>query len=143
MFIINIITFITDTVGSSINPLKTITKNDSTWVSKAFMDPERTILRQQKRINRSNKNYQNEIGHPASILNPKLVSTGLKLSYEEDVHNSSISSVVEGMTKLKMHKLFSNSVLLLTFLLYGINLWVSLGFNLTMRLKNIVTAHYE
>lgn len=37
-------------------------------------------------------------GQPGSILNPNPVSTGLKLSYEEDEHNSSVTSGGESMT---------------------------------------------
>ena len=46
-----------------------------------------------------NNNFCNdEAGHSGSILNPNPVSTGLKLSYEEDEHNSSITSASDSMT---------------------------------------------
>lgn len=58
-----------------------------------------SISRQQKHLVSLNNNYsQDKAGQSGSILNPNPVSTGLKLAYEEDEHNSSVTSASESMT---------------------------------------------
>lgn len=57
-----------------------------------------STIRQQKRHVPLDKNFhQDESGQPCSFVNPNPVSTGLRLSYEEDEHNSSVTSVSESM----------------------------------------------
>lgn len=54
---------------------------------------------QKLHISLNNNNLcHDEAGQSGSILNPNPVSTGLKLSYEEDEHNSSITSASDSMT---------------------------------------------
>ncbi|PON72204.1 E3 ubiquitin-protein ligase BOI [Parasponia andersonii] len=57
-----------------------------------------SIFMQQKHLLPIN-NYicQDKAGQSGSILNPNPVSTGLKLSYEEEEHNSSVTSASENL----------------------------------------------
>ncbi|GAV58373.1 zf-C3HC4_3 domain-containing protein [Cephalotus follicularis] len=58
-----------------------------------------SISRQLKQhISLKDNSRQDEGGLSGSVFNPNPVSTGLKLSYEEDEHNSSATSVSESMT---------------------------------------------
>ncbi|KAI4365925.1 hypothetical protein MLD38_021863 [Melastoma candidum] len=90
-------------VGQNITPLNYVRKNEPNNVDrpvKRFRDAE-TITRQQiypMTLKISDKCYRDEAGHSGSIFNPVAVSTGLKLSYEEDEHNSSVTSVSENAT---------------------------------------------
>ena len=66
---------------------------------KRAREAESISRQQQKRLLSLNNNFsQDKAGQAGSILNPNPVSTGLKLSYEEDEHNSSITSASESMT---------------------------------------------
>ncbi|KAJ7956228.1 E3 ubiquitin-protein ligase BOI-like [Quillaja saponaria] len=52
-----------------------------------------SVSRQQKHlITLNSKSFQDETGQSGCILNLNPVSTGLRLSYEEDEHNSSVTS---------------------------------------------------
>ncbi|KAJ7945854.1 BOI-related E3 ubiquitin-protein ligase 1-like [Quillaja saponaria] len=52
-----------------------------------------SMSRQQKHlITLNSKSFQDETDQSGCILNPNPVSTGLRLSYEEDEHNSSVTS---------------------------------------------------
>ncbi|KAA8542292.1 hypothetical protein F0562_023572 [Nyssa sinensis] len=74
--------------------------------SKRMREPE-PITRQQKcQISLNNNFCQDEAGQTGSILNPNPVSTGLKLSYEEDERNSSVTSAGESM-KAALPSIFS------------------------------------
>lgn len=53
---------------------------------------------QKLHISLNNNFCHDEAGQSGSILNPNPVSTGLKLSYEEDEHNSSITCASDSMT---------------------------------------------
>lgn len=74
--------------------------NHSTKVdppSSRSMDTE-SILRQQKHLISLNNNIrQDTAGRSGSVLNPNPVSTGLRLSREEDEYNSSVTSSSESM----------------------------------------------
>ncbi|OWM90499.1 E3 ubiquitin-protein ligase BOI-like isoform X1 [Punica granatum] len=88
------------TVGGNVGHLNYLGKNHTVNIgqpAKRFKEAE-PISRQRNLINQSDKLFQHEAGNSGSIFNPQPVSTGLKLAYEEDEHNSSISSVSEGMT---------------------------------------------
>lgn len=95
--------FVTDPVGQNIGPLIYVRKNEPNNMDrpeKRFRDAE-TITRKQinpMTLNVNDKSYKDEAGHSGSIFNPIAVSTGLKLSYEEDEHNSSVTSVSENVT---------------------------------------------
>lgn len=59
---------------------------------------EESIFIQQKHlISLNNYLHQDTAGQSGSILNPNAVSTGLKLSYEEEEHNSSVTSASENL----------------------------------------------
>lgn len=65
---------------------------------KRTMEAE-SVSRQPTCLVSINKNFSHDkAGQSGSILNPNPVSTGLKLSYEEDEHNSSVTSASESMT---------------------------------------------
>ncbi|KAI4341395.1 hypothetical protein MLD38_026125 [Melastoma candidum] len=89
--------------GQNVGPFNYVRKNEPNNVggpTKRFWDAE-TIARPQlypTTMNVSAKSYKDEAGLSGSILNPIAVSTGLKLSYEEDEHNSSVTSVSENAT---------------------------------------------
>lgn len=88
-------------VGCSVGPLN-YTGNDHMSAmeqpTKRAREAE-SVSRQQKRLVSLNNNVsQDRPGLSGSILNPNPVSIGLKLAYEEDEHNSSVTSVSENMT---------------------------------------------
>lgn len=57
-----------------------------------------TLSMQQKlHISLNNNFCQDEAGRIGTVLNPNTVSTGLKLSYEEEERNSSVTSACENM----------------------------------------------
>lgn len=58
-----------------------------------------SISRQEKHhISLNDKVHQDEGGQHCSIMNPNPVSTGLRLSYEDDEHNSSVTSACENIS---------------------------------------------
>ncbi|XP_015882534.3 probable BOI-related E3 ubiquitin-protein ligase 2 isoform X1 [Ziziphus jujuba] len=87
-------------VGCNISPINHMANNHSTKVdppSSRSMDTE-SILRQQKHLISLNNNIrQDTAGRSGSVLNPNPVSTGLRLSREEDEYNSSVTSSSESM----------------------------------------------
>ncbi|KAI4374578.1 hypothetical protein MLD38_012559 [Melastoma candidum] len=89
--------------GQNIAPLNYVRKNEPNNMErppKRSRDAE-TLTRQQiypMTLKVSDKCYKDEAGRSGSIFNPVAVSTGLKLSYEEDEHNSSVTSVSENVT---------------------------------------------
>lgn len=92
--------FFTDPVGCGIGHMnhmanKHVTATDQPNHRRRETD---SILLQQKHLMAIN-NYlcQEKAGQPGSILNPNAVSTGLKLSYEEEEHNSSVTSASENL----------------------------------------------
>lgn len=88
-------------VGNSIGPLNYTRKDHTTNMdrsAKRFREAESFSREQKHLITLSDKIYPDEAGHSGSIFNPNPVSTGLKLSYEEDEHNSSVTSASESMT---------------------------------------------
>lgn len=60
-------------------------------------EAESTIQQQKHHVSLDKSFHQDESGQPCSFVNPNPVSTGLRLSYEEDEHNSSVTSVSESM----------------------------------------------
>lgn len=92
---------VTDPVGNSIGPLNYTRKDHTTNMdrsAKRFREAESFSREQKHPLTLSDKIYPDEAGHSGSIFNPNPVSTGLKLSYEEDEHNSSVTSASESMT---------------------------------------------
>lgn len=89
-------------VGCNVGPLNYIGNDQTTPMEqpiKRAREAESISRQQQKRLLSLNNNFsQDKAGHSGSILNPNPVSTGLKLSYEEDEHNSSVTSASESMT---------------------------------------------
>ncbi|XP_065631866.1 E3 ubiquitin-protein ligase BOI isoform X3 [Quercus suber] len=89
-------------VGCNVGPLNYIGNGQTTPMEqpiKRAREAESISRQQQKRLLSLNNNFsQDKAGHSGSILNPNPVSTGLKLSYEEDEHNSSVTSASESMT---------------------------------------------
>ncbi|KAK7814399.1 putative boi-related e3 ubiquitin-protein ligase 2 [Quercus suber] len=89
-------------VGCNVGPLNYIGNDQTTPMKqpiKRAREAESISRQQQKRLLSLNNNFsQDKAGHSGSILNPNPVSTGLKLSYEEDEHNSSVTSASESMT---------------------------------------------
>lgn len=88
-------------VGNGISPLNYTRKDHAAYMdrsTKRFREAESFSKEQKHPITLSDKIYPDEAGHSGSIFNPNPVSTGLKLSYEEDEHNSSVTSASESMT---------------------------------------------
>lgn len=110
-------TFLVDTGGGNVGTLNYTGKNQTVNVdqpAKRFKEAE-SVPRQKNFVYQNEKPFQNEAGHSGSTYNPQPVSTGLKLAYEEDEHNSSVSSVSEGMTTtlpaiLSLNSNFKNEV---------------------------------
>ncbi|KAG6633134.1 E3 ubiquitin-protein ligase BOI-like isoform X2 [Carya illinoinensis] len=88
-------------VGCSVGPLNYRGNDHTTAMEqliKRTMEAE-SVSRQPTCLVSINKNFSHDkAGQSGSILNPNPVSTGLKLSYEEDEHNSSVTSASESMT---------------------------------------------
>ncbi|EOY20744.1 SBP family protein [Theobroma cacao] len=61
-------------------------------------EAEPTLRQQSHHISVNNNLCLDEAGQPRSVLNPNPVSTGLRLSYEEDERNSSVTSVSGNVT---------------------------------------------
>ncbi|KAG8378864.1 hypothetical protein BUALT_Bualt07G0029000 [Buddleja alternifolia] len=64
---------------------------------KIVSDKEPVCTQQKLHISLHNNFGQDEAGHIGAVLNPNSVSTGLKLSCEEEEHNSSISSASDNI----------------------------------------------
>ncbi|KAK4776371.1 hypothetical protein SAY86_005059 [Trapa natans] len=87
--------FADDNSGRNIATLNYTGKNVNVDQTAKKLKEAEPVARRKKLV------YQNDkhgAGHSGSIFNPQTVSTGLKLAYEEDERNSSISSVSGGMT---------------------------------------------
>ena len=68
-------------------------------------------MQQKLHISLNNNFCQDEAGRIGTVLNPNPVSTGLKLSYEEEERNSSVTSACENMkTNVPSVLSFGNSV---------------------------------
>ncbi|XP_059641827.1 E3 ubiquitin-protein ligase BOI-like [Cornus florida] len=85
--------------GGNVNPLNYIGNEHATTTNllKRGREPEPLSRRQKVQISFNNKFYKDEAAHTGSILNSNPVSTGLKLSYEEDERNSTVTSTDESM----------------------------------------------
>ena len=68
------------------------------WPIKRGREAQSTPRQQKHHISVNNNFHLDEAGQPGSVLNLNHVSTGLRLSYEEDELNSSISSLNGNMT---------------------------------------------
>ncbi|CAI9278143.1 unnamed protein product [Lactuca saligna] len=68
------------------------------WPNKQSREVDTNLM--QKKLPRSlnQKFYNEESDHPSSIPNPHIVSTGLKLSYDDEERNSLITSASGSMT---------------------------------------------
>ncbi|KAK3224796.1 hypothetical protein Dsin_004658 [Dipteronia sinensis] len=85
-------------VGHSVGPLHYVGNEHLTIIDqpvKRSRETEPTSRQQKHRVSLNDNFHQDEAGQPGSVLNPNPVSTGLRLSYEEDEHNSSVTSVCE------------------------------------------------
>lgn len=89
-------------VGCGGNPLNYVRNDHANALHgpiKRSREAESFSRHQKLHISLNNNNLcHDEAGQSGSILNPNPVSTGLKLSYEEDEHNSSITSASDSMT---------------------------------------------
>ncbi|KAK9278144.1 hypothetical protein L1049_027703 [Liquidambar formosana] len=87
-------------VGCSVDPLNYMGNEHATAMNRPIKRGRQveSVSRQQKLHTSLNNFCQDEAGQSGSILNPNPVSTGLRLSYEEDEHNSSVTSASESMT---------------------------------------------
>ncbi|KAI8019304.1 putative BOI-related E3 ubiquitin-protein ligase 2 [Camellia lanceoleosa] len=83
-------------VGCSVDPLNYMATATNRPIKRA-RKPEPNSRQQKLQISLNNNFCQDEAGHASRILDQNPVSTGLKLSYEEDERNSSITSASEGM----------------------------------------------
>ncbi|KAI3785778.1 hypothetical protein L1987_44903 [Smallanthus sonchifolius] len=74
-------------------------------------DPEPVSAQQKLHMSLNNNFCQEDVGLNRNNMNPNYVSTGLKLSYEEDERNSSVTSVNENLKALNpaTHS-FTNSI---------------------------------
>ncbi|XP_047938665.1 BOI-related E3 ubiquitin-protein ligase 1-like [Salvia hispanica] len=74
-------------------------------------DGDTLSMQQKLHISLNNNFCQDEAGRIGTVLNPNPVSTGLKLSYEEEERNSSVTSACENMkTNVPSVLSFGNSV---------------------------------
>ncbi|OMO67627.1 hypothetical protein COLO4_30063 [Corchorus olitorius] len=81
-------------------PLNYMPNGNTTSVNRPIKrgrEAEPTPRQQKYHISVNNNLHLDEAGQPGSVLNPNPVSTGLKLSYEEDGHNSSVTSISGNM----------------------------------------------
>ncbi|XP_057951506.1 E3 ubiquitin-protein ligase BOI-like isoform X2 [Malania oleifera] len=88
-------------VGCSVNPLNYMGNEHTGAMNRPIKRGREaeSVSRQPKfHISLNNNLCQDEAGHSGSIMNPNAVSTGLRLSYEEDEHNSSVTTASESMT---------------------------------------------
>lgn len=60
-------------------------------------EAESILIQQKHLICLNNYLHQDKAGQSGSIFNPNPVSTGLKLSFEEEEHNSSVTSASENL----------------------------------------------
>lgn len=87
-------------VGGNVDSINCIGNEHGTATSrpmKRIRDPEPFSMQQKLHISLNSNFCQDDAGHAGSILNPNPVSTGLRLSYEEDERNSSVTSASENM----------------------------------------------
>ncbi|KAL5816257.1 hypothetical protein ACOSQ3_024635 [Xanthoceras sorbifolium] len=85
-------------VGRSVVPLHYVGNEHVTTIDrplKRSREAEPTSRQQKHHISLNDNFHQDEAGQPGSVLNPNPVSTGLRLSNEEDEYNSSVTSVCE------------------------------------------------
>lgn len=88
-------------VGCSVGPSKFTGNQHATTVERPVKRSREveSISRQEKHhISLNDKVHQDEGGQHCSIMNPNPVSTGLRLSYEDDEHNSSVTSACENIS---------------------------------------------
>lgn len=93
--------FVTVTVGCSVGPLNYVGNEPVTTVDqqlKRSREVESISRQQKRRVSLKDNLHRDESGLPGCVLNPNPISTGLKLSCEEDEHNSSVSSACENVT---------------------------------------------
>lgn len=88
-------------VGCSVGPSKFTGNQHATTVERPVKRSREveSISRQEKHhISLNDKVHQDEGGQHRSIMNSNPVSTGLRLSYEDDEHNSSVTSACENIS---------------------------------------------
>ncbi|KAK6920689.1 hypothetical protein RJ641_014367, partial [Dillenia turbinata] len=87
-------------VGCGVDPLNYVGSEHINVVNRPAKRGRETksVSRPQKLHMSLNNFCQDEAGHSGSVLNPNQVSTGLRLSYEEDEHNSSVTTASESMS---------------------------------------------
>ncbi|XP_044484671.1 E3 ubiquitin-protein ligase BOI-like [Mangifera indica] len=88
-------------VGCSVGPLNYVGNERVTTVDqqlKRSREVESISRQQKRRVSLKDNLHRDESGQPGCVLNPNPISTGLKLSCEEDEHNSSVSSACENVT---------------------------------------------
>ncbi|XAR72619.1 hypothetical protein NMG60_11019327 [Bertholletia excelsa] len=87
-------------VGCAVDPLNYMSNEQATGTTrttKRGRGPEPTTRQQKLQISLNNNFCPDDAGNKGKFWNQNLVSTGLKLAYEEDERNSSITSAGEGM----------------------------------------------
>nr|KAJ0187119.1 hypothetical protein LSAT_V11C900461420 [Lactuca sativa] len=68
------------------------------WPNKRSREVETNLMQKKLPISLNQKLYNEEYDHPSSIPNPHTLSTGLKLSYDDEERNSLITSASGSMT---------------------------------------------
>ncbi|KAE9453735.1 hypothetical protein C3L33_14360, partial [Rhododendron williamsianum] len=87
-------------VACGVDPLNYMGNKHATATNRPIKrgrETEPASGQQKFQISTSNNVFQYETGLSGRILNQNPVSTGLRLSYEDDEHNSSVTSASEGM----------------------------------------------
>ncbi|KAJ6323694.1 hypothetical protein OIU76_011061 [Salix suchowensis] len=87
--------------GCSIDPVNYFGNEHGTPIlhtNKRGREAEDFVRQQKLQISSSCNIFQDEADRSASILNPNPVSTGLRLSYDDDEHNSSVTSASGSMS---------------------------------------------
>lgn len=88
-------------VGCSVDPVNYFGNEQMTSMlrpNKRGREPEEFSRPQKLQISLNSNFCHDEADRSASILNPNAVSTGLRLSYDDDEHNSSVTSASGSMT---------------------------------------------
>lgn len=88
--------------GCSVDPTNYMGNNNVSSLTRSIKrakETDDTMMQQKLQISLNNI-YQDEIERSVSIPNPNAVSTGLKLSYDDDDHNSSVTTASGSMSSL-------------------------------------------
>lgn len=89
-----------DPIGCSIGQMNHMANKHVTVTNQPNHTRQETnsiFIQQKHHISVNNYLCQDKAGQSGSILNPNPVSTGLKLSYEEEEHTSSVTSASENL----------------------------------------------